>query len=94
MGVRGLDVEFEYGRLAPELVRYASVLVGPHDAPDVVADAVVATLERGSLSAVADLRAYWFRAVTNTAVSLHRSSSRRIRREQFVALPTAMRFSP
>ena len=28
------------------------------------------------------MRAYWFRAVANTAASFHRSQSRRVRREQ------------
>jgi RNA polymerase sigma-70 factor (ECF subfamily) len=76
-----VDVETEYRAHAADLVRYATVLVGPHDANDVVNEAVTATIARGSLATVDDVRGYWFRAVTNTAASWHRSSIRRRRRE-------------
>lgn len=71
-----------YRQHVGELVHFATVLVGPHDAFDVVSDAVLATLHRGSLDRVDNVRAYWFRAVANTAASFHRSRSRRLRREQ------------
>jgi RNA polymerase sigma factor (sigma-70 family) len=71
-----------YRQHVGELVHFATVLVGPHDAFDVVSDAVLATLDRGSLANVDNVRAYWFRAVANTAASFHRSRSRRVRREQ------------
>jgi len=71
-----------YRRHVGELVHFATVLVGPHDAVDVVSDAVLATLRRSSLDNVDNVRAYWFRAVANTAASFHRSRSRRLRREQ------------
>lgn len=75
------DLEVLYRRYVTELVHFATVLVGPADAVDVVADAVLATVVRASLTGVRDVRAYWFRAVANTAVDLHRSRSRRSRRE-------------
>jgi len=71
-----------YRRHVGELVHFATVLVGPHDAFDIVSEAVLATLHRGSLEGVDNVRAYWFRAVANTAASFHRSQSRRVRREQ------------
>ncbi len=76
-----VDVEAEYRAHVADLVRYATVLVGPHDANDVVNDAVTATIARNSLATVDDVRAYWFRAVTNTAADWHRSRFRRVARE-------------
>jgi RNA polymerase sigma factor (sigma-70 family) len=76
-----VDIEREYREHAPDLVRYATVLVGPDDAADVVSEAVTATFSRNSLQGVDDIRAYWFRAVSNTAASWHRSTYRRRGRE-------------
>ena len=76
-----VDLEAEYRANVADLVRYATVLVGPNDANDVVNDAVTATIARNSLATVDDVRAYWFRAVTNTATDWHRSRFRRSARE-------------
>jgi len=83
-----VDVEEEYRQHFAALVHYATVLVGPHDAMDIVNDAVLATLTRGSLDGVDNVRAYWFRAVTNTAAGWHRSRSRRRSREATAAART------
>jgi len=80
-----VDVELEYRRCVDALVHYATVLVGPDDAMDVVNDAVLATLARGSLERVEDVRAYWFAAVTKTAAGWHRSAVRRRSREHRAA---------
>ncbi len=80
-----VDVEAEYRAHAADLVRYATVLVGPHDANDVVSDAVAATIARGSLAEARDIRAYWFGAVARTAADWHRSSFRRRSRERRAA---------
>lgn len=80
-----VDVELEYRRHVAELAHYATVLVGPDDAMDVVNEAVAATLARSSLVGVDDVRAYWFRAVTNTAAGWHRSNYRRRTRETRVS---------
>jgi RNA polymerase sigma factor (sigma-70 family) len=78
-------VETDLGELyqlhADDLVAFACALVGPVDAVDVVSSAVLATIERNSLDGVIDVRAYWFRAVANTAASWHRSRFRRRNRE-------------
>ncbi len=76
-----VDVEAEYRAHVADLVRYATVLVGPHEANDIVNEAVTATIARSSLATVDDVRAYWFRAVTNTAADWHRSRFRRTARE-------------
>lgn len=75
-----------YRAHAAELMRYATVLVGPDDAPDVVSDAVLSAFTSRAWSEVRQPRAYLFRAVLNAANSRHRSQGRRERREQTVAL--------
>src|SRR5262245_50132298 len=77
-----VDVGGEYERHLDALVHYATVLVGPDDAMDVVNDAVTSTLARQSLDTVDDVRSYWLGAITNTAAGWHRSHSRRRAREQ------------
>jgi RNA polymerase sigma factor (sigma-70 family) len=76
-----VDVEAEYARSLDDLVRFATALVGPDDALDVVSEAVTSTLTSQRLAMVDDARAYWFRAVANRAASWHRSAYRRRRRE-------------
>ncbi len=48
-----------------DLVRYATALVGPSDAEDVVSTVVTKSLRRGSLDRFDDARQYLFRAVLN-----------------------------
>jgi RNA polymerase sigma factor (sigma-70 family) len=81
------DVE-TYRRYSGELVRYATVLVGPADAADVVTDAVLAAFAAPSWADVANRRAYLYRAVLSHSSSFHRSASRRRRREELVAART------
>jgi DNA-directed RNA polymerase specialized sigma24 family protein len=88
------DLAAVYSANAGDLVRYATVLVGPHDAADVVNEAVAATIGRGSLADVVDVRAYWFRAVSNTAMSWRRSALRRRRREELAAAMPALGTDP
>jgi RNA polymerase sigma-70 factor (ECF subfamily) len=73
-----------YREHADELIRYATVLVGPDDASDVVVDAVLAAFGSPGWRNVAHPRAYLFRTVLNTANSRHRSTARRRRREVVV----------
>ena len=80
-----VDLDAEYRAHAADLVRYATVLVGPHDANDVVNEAVTATIARDSLGSVLDVRAYWFGAVARTAADWHRSRFRRDARERRAA---------
>lgn len=70
-----------YRRHANELTRYASVLVGPDDAQDVVSAAFTRCLTSKQWAEVADRRAYLFRSVSNEAKNLRRAAARRHRRE-------------
>jgi len=76
-------LEEAYRKWSADLLGYASVLVGPADAPDLVADTFVVLVRRGEVSwaEVRDGRAYLFRAVTNSARMLGRRRSRRRSRE-------------
>ena len=52
---------------ADELVRFATVLVGPSDAPDIVTDVFMRSQTVLGLATITNARAYLFRAVTNRA---------------------------
>jgi RNA polymerase sigma factor (sigma-70 family) len=70
-----------YEKYADELMRYASVLVGPSRAEDLVADTVLRVFSSPSWVGVLDHRPYLFRAVLYQARSDYRSSHRRSARE-------------
>jgi len=70
---------------ARDLVRFATVLVGPDDAQDVVANAFMRALSSNGWGQVTDPRAYLFRVVANEARNLKRSAARRRVREATVA---------
>lgn len=70
-----------YRKYADELIRYATVLVGPERAQDAVSDAMVGALRGGHLVTVHNPRAYLYRSVSNAATTLARRASRRERQE-------------
>ena len=74
-----------YREHAAELVRYATVLVGPTDAADVVADAVLGAFGSRVWPTVTNRRAYLYRAVYHRALDLRRGAARRHRREAVTA---------
>jgi RNA polymerase sigma factor (sigma-70 family) len=82
-------VEETYDKCADDLTRFATGLVGPSDAADVVSAVMVRVLGRSSARAVHDGRAYLFRAVVNEARMHHRSTMRRRAREARDARSTA-----
>jgi len=71
-----------YRKHVDELMRFATSLVGPFDAHDVVTDAWVAASQATRWPSVENKRAYLYRAVLNTARSHHRSTLARRLREQ------------
>jgi RNA polymerase sigma factor (sigma-70 family) len=65
----------------PALVRFATGLVGPHDAADVVQAAVLRAFTARSWATVSNHKAYLYRSVANEARSQYRSTMRRRARE-------------
>jgi len=81
-----------YEKVADELTRFATGLVGPAEAQDVVSSAVLSCMSSKRWPTVTNPRAYLFRGVLNSARQLHRSNSRRRSREQRTA--TAELYEP
>lgn len=67
-----LSDETIYTKHKDDLIRYASMLVGPSHADDVLSTVVLRLLERRSLGDLDDPRAYLFRAITNEARGIAR----------------------
>jgi RNA polymerase sigma-70 factor (ECF subfamily) len=74
-----------YRKYADDLTRFATGLVGPSHAPDVVSEAVLSCFGSRGWSTVSEKRAYLYRSVFNEAAELHRASQRRRAREERVA---------
>jgi RNA polymerase sigma-70 factor (ECF subfamily) len=70
-----------YEQLRGPLMRFASSLVGPNEAADLVSEVMVATLRRRSLVSLENPGAYLMKAVLNRS----RSRNRRMMKEQAVA---------
>jgi len=66
-----------YRAHATELMRFATSLVGPHDASDVVAEAMAKTLSAREWTSIDQPRAYVYRAVYREAMSWRRAAARR-----------------
>lgn len=81
-----LTIEEAYELYADELVRFATGLVGPADAQDMVAEAFVKATERRVWSRIDAPRPYLFQMVLNECRMLMRSASRRRRREAATAV--------
>ncbi len=75
-----------YREHGPSLIRFATGLVGPDDAADVVQTAVIKAFGSKAWSRVENHRAYLYRSVANTARSMHRSTMRRKAREMRTAM--------
>ncbi|MGI9667649.1 MAG: RNA polymerase sigma factor [Acidimicrobiia bacterium] len=70
-----------YAKHSDALVRFATGIVGPTDAPDVVSDAVIRAMTSRQWTKVENHRAYLYRSVLNEARMHHRSTMRRRARE-------------
>ena len=71
-----------YRKHAEGLTRFATGLVGPDHAADVVSEAVLHCLDSAGWAGVSDKRAYLYRCVYHEAARHHRSATRRRDREQ------------
>jgi len=80
-----MDDEQIYRSYSQELTRYATGLVGPFDAPDVVTDACLKAFESRTWPDVIDRRAYLYRTVLSVANDHHRRTLSRRLREMKVA---------
>lgn len=72
-----LSDETIYTKHKDDLIRYASMLVGPTEAEDVLSTVVLRLLERRSLGDLDDPRPYLFRAITNEARGISRREKKR-----------------
>jgi RNA polymerase sigma factor (sigma-70 family) len=86
MSVDPGDTEI-YRKYADDLTRFATGLVGPSDASDVVSEAVLSCLASKGWPTVTEKRSYLYRSVYNRAADFHRSRHRRRLREEQAALP-------
>jgi len=84
----GTSDEELYASTADELTRFATGLVGPSDAPDVVTEAVISAMTSREWPEVRNRRAFLFRAVLLTSKSWHRSERRRRVRDTLALGPT------
>ena len=76
-------LEVAYRAHAVELVRYATTLVGPDAAHDVVTDALLSVYDgRSNTDDIEYLRAFLYRAVFHHSIDANRSRDRRRLREE------------
>ena len=80
-----IDAYQEHGS---ELIRFATMLVGPADAEDVLSDAMIRVLDAAESRPLANPLAYLYRTVSNVAKNHRRSRGRRQLRERLVSPPT------
>lgn len=74
-----------YDRYGDDLVRFATGIIGPSDAGDVVSDAMLQFWRSGKLADADNPRALLYRGVLTAARSWQRSAFRRRRRERMTA---------
>lgn len=77
-----------YEKHADELVRFATGLVGPNDAQDVLSMAVIRAFTSPGWAGVTNRRAYLYRSVLNAARFTRRSELRRQARETRFTTPS------
>jgi RNA polymerase sigma factor (sigma-70 family) len=87
-------VEEAYAKYADDLVRFATGLVGPADAADVVSSVMVRVLGRSGARTVDDSRSFLYRSVLNEARMHHRSTMRRRARDLRTASPDRFEDAP
>lgn len=76
-------LEAVYREHAAELIRFATALVGPDDASNVVTETMVRVFDESvDVAGIVNLRAFLFKSVYRQAIDLQRSRSRRTRPER------------
>ncbi|MEX0864115.1 MAG: RNA polymerase sigma factor [Acidimicrobiia bacterium] len=86
-----MDNEEAYRLYARELTEYATTLVGPFDAADVVTDACLKAFASKGWPGVLNRRAYLYRTVLTVSNDHHRSTlSRRLREMKVAERPSVM----
>ncbi|MCI0545139.1 MAG: RNA polymerase sigma factor [Actinobacteria bacterium] len=84
-----MNDEETYRLYARELTEYATTLVGPFDAGDVVTDACLKAFASRGWPGVLNRRAYLYRTVLTVATDHHRATlSRRVREMKVAVRPT------
>lgn len=78
--MRDEDVEV-YEKYADELIRFATVLVGPSGAEDLLLDTMATVFASPRWPSVNNRRAYLYRALVNRATNERRATQRRLARE-------------
>ncbi len=82
--VAELTDEELYAKCSDRLIRFASTIVGPHHAEDVMIDGVLAAMQSSSWGRVESRVNYLYRCVLNAGRMHLRSAGRRRRREEQV----------
>ncbi|MCP4958312.1 MAG: RNA polymerase sigma factor [Actinomycetia bacterium] len=77
----GLSVGEAFAKWSDDLTRYATVLVGPDDAGDIVNQAFASVLAARSWDTVSSHKGYLYRSTLNAARAQRRSQGRRDARE-------------
>jgi len=76
-----ITIDQVYEKHGAALLRHATVLVGPHDAADLVSDVVVTAIADRRWAKADNPLAYLHRSLLNAARMRHRSNGRRTARE-------------
>lgn len=77
-----------YEELRGDLLRFAAVLVGPQDAPDVVSTVIARTLSRhGTLGRLENPQQYLMKAIANESKSVGRKRSGALSMQQRIGKP-------
>ena len=80
------SIEERWNTLGPPALRFARVLVGAHDAHDVMSNAFLRVERSTGWTGIHDPQSYLFRAVRNEAQNFERSTRRR-RQRDLTAIP-------
>jgi len=87
--LRQADADELWRAHGSDLLRFATLLVGPHDADDVAVDAFLGAVRNAAAPSIQNSRAYLLAAVSNHAASFRRSRERRWRRDLAAVRPSS-----